>query len=841
MWAASVRHLWHRPSQLALALAGLALGVATITAVDLATASSQRAFELSVASVSGPASEEITGGPAGLDENLYVELAAAYPQLAFAPVVEGYVAVGDEALDLVGIDPLASAGLHAAPDAAPPLAAEPLAELGRWLAEPGAVVTAASTATRLGLAVNQPFRIEVAGTSARAVLIAGMPGSVAGSETLLLADIAQAQEWLGLVGRLTRIEVSTPPGVANDAVLARLRAALPPGARLQAVSERTRFNLDMTRAFTTNLRAMSLLALLVGLFLIYGAMSFAVLQRRRTLSILRALGATRTQLLTLIAIEAVVLGLAGALIGLAAGAGLAHALLTLVSRTINDLYFVLAVTTVSLTAATVAKALTAGVLTALAAALVPAIEASHAAPQLGLRRSSLEKRATRMSRALLYASAAFAATAGILTAVSERSLLAGFIALFLLLLSVAALTPALLEWSALRAARWVSARSAVARLALADVAASLSRTGVAVASLGMAIAAMIGVSVMVASFRESLRDWLSATLRADIYVTAPGPGFARPERRLDPDVVTALLAVPGVEQLSASRRVVVASAQGPMTLDAVTLGPASRLGVPIVAGDPARAWQQFDRGAIFVAEPLAFRLRLEPGDHLALTTATGARAFEIAAVYREYGNDRGGVLLERSFYRRWWGDDAVSSLGLDLEPGASAATVLPALRAAARGRQTLLIGSNAELRALSLTIFDRTFVITRVLNWLAAGVAAIGLVSALMAWELERAHDLAILRALGLTPRAAATLIEAQTGFMGLIALVAAIPAGVATAVLLVEVINRRAFGWRIDLHLHGAQLLTAFALAIAAALVAGLYPAWRTARGVIAGDIREE
>jgi putative ABC transport system permease protein len=840
MWAASVRHLWHRPSQLLLALAGLALGVATITAVDLATASSQRAFELSVGAVSGPASEEIIGGPAGLDEKLYVGLAAAYPQLSLAPIVEGYVAVGDEALDLVGIDPLASAGLPAQEGVVPAVAGAPLAELGRWLTEPGTVVMASDTAARLGLAPNVPFELEVSGKPVRAVSIAHTTGS-AGTETLLLTDIAQAQEWLGLVGRLTRIEIGIPAGPTGEAALGRLRAALPAGARLEAVSERARTNLEMTRAFTTNLRAMSLLALLVGLFLIYGAVSFAVLQRRRTLGILRALGATRAQLLSLIAVEAVVLGCAGALLGLAAGTVLAHALLLLVSRTINDLYFVVAVTAVALTAATVTKALCAGVLTALAAALVPAVEAAHAQPQLGLRRSALEARATGLSRALLPASAALAVAAGLLTLTSDRSLLAGFAALFMLLLSVAALTPALLGWCARSAAPLVGARSAVVRLALADVAASLSRTGVAVASLGMAIAAMIGVSVMVASFRESLREWLSSTMRADIYVTAPGPGFARPERRLDPQVVTALLAVPGVEQATASRRVGVASAAGPITLDAVSLGPGSRAGIPLAAGDAARAWRRFDEGAIFVAEPLAFRLRLEPGAHLVLTTATGARAFEVAAVYREYGNDRGAVLLDRRFYRRWWGDDAVTSLGLNLSPGTSAAAVLPALHAAARGHQALLIGTNAELRALSLSIFDRTFVITRVLNWIAAGVAAIGLVSSLMAWELERAHDLAVLRALGLTPRAAAALIEAQTGFMGLVALVAAVPAGIATAVLLVEVINRRAFGWHIDLHLHGAQLVNALALAIAAALVAGLYPAWRTYRGAIAGTMREE
>jgi putative ABC transport system permease protein len=226
---------------------------------------------------------------------------------------------------------------------------------------------------------------------------------------------------------------------------------------------------------------------------------------------------------------------------------------------------------------------------------------------------------------------------------------------------------------------------------------------------------------------------------------------------------------------------------------------------------------------------------------LPLSTAGGLRKFRIAGVYREYGNDRGNVLISRDWYQRYWHDDQVTAMGLYLAPGAQSATVISGLRAAARGRQALLIRSNADIREISMSIFERTFVITRVLNWLAAGVAAVGLISSLLAWELERAHEIAIVRALGLTPVGAALLIEAQTGFMGLVALIAAIPAGLLTALVLTDVINRRAFGWRIDLHLTGAQFTNALTLALVAALVAGMYPAWRTARASIAGDIREE
>jgi putative ABC transport system permease protein len=234
-------------------------------------------------------------------------------------------------------------------------------------------------------------------------------------------------------------------------------------------------------------------------------------------------------------------------------------------------------------------------------------------------------------------------------------------------------------------------------------------------------------------------------------------------------------------------------------------------------------------------------LRLGVGDELPLSTASGTVKFRVAGVYREYGNDRGNVLMNRAQYQRFWHDNEVTSLGVYLAPGARSAAVIADMRAAVRGRQALLIRSNADIRAVSMSIFERTFVITRVLYWLAAGVAAVGLVSSLLAWELERSHELAIVRSLGLTPLGAGALIEAQTGFMGLVALVAAIPAGLLTALVLIDVINRRAFGWQIDLHLAPAQFTNALVLALVAALVAGVYPAWRVARSSIAGEIREE
>ncbi len=841
LWSASFRHLLRRPLQLLLALLGLALGVATIVAVDVATGSAARAFELSVAALQGPATHELDGGPGGLDEALYVRLARSLHQVRVNPVIDGYVTVADQDLQLLGVDPLALVGF--AGDGALQGSAAALDTrqgLAQWLSGDGAVLLARNTAQQLHLQPGQTFSVDVGGHALPGRLLGGpgLPGT--GMQSVMLTDIATAQQWLGLSGRLTRIDVQVPPGAAAAAELAQLQRELPAGVTLAAAAQRARAGLNMTAAFNTNLRALGLLALLVGLFLVYGTMSFAIVQRRRSLGVLRALGATRTQLLRIILCEATGLALVGGMLGLAAGLVLGHTLVGMVSRTINDLYYVVAVNSVTLPAGEPLLAIGAALAVALLAAAAPALEAIHSAPQLTLRSSVLQGRARRIGFGMLGVSALLAGLCVIIVLSTERSVLAGFAALMLAMLSVAAATPAALYGCAGTLARSRLCAAPPVRLALGDIAGSLSRTGVAVAALAMAVTAMIGISIMVDSFRESLRDWLAHTLQADIYVGAPGPGFARPERRLDAAVVAALVRVPGVSGYSASRRAIVDSDRGPVVLDAMDPTPAMRAGVDLTAA-ATPVWQDFAAGAVLLAQPLAYRLQLDVGAALQLTTAQGPRSFRVAGVFREYGNDRGSVRISRAVYRRLWQDDAVSALALYVAPGADIDAVVRGLYAAAAGRQALQVSTPAQVRAISLTIFERTFIITRVLNWLAAGVAAIGLLSALLAWQLGRTHELALLRVLGLTRRGAALMIQAQTIFMGAVALLAALPAGLLTAVLLVRVINRRAFGWEIQLHLHPAQITSAVALTLIAALLAGIYPAWRMAHAPLFQDLREE
>jgi putative ABC transport system permease protein len=299
LWAASARHLLQRPAQLVLALVGLALGVAAMTSIGLTTATARRAFELSLDAVNGAATHQLSAGPRGVPESLYVELRRSWPT-DVAPVIDGYAVTSGQSVLLLGIDPFADPRFR---DYSVLQANGGLDLLSHWLTEPGAVTMSARTAQTLGLAVGQEFALDIAGHAHPARLIGLIHEDRAGLDNLVFTDIAQAQEWLGMAGRLSRIDVRVPEGDPGTRRLEELRARLLPGIGLSETARRNRESADLTHAFMTNLRAMSLLALLVGGFLIFNSMGFALLLRRRTLGVLRALGATRGQVLALVIVK----------------------------------------------------------------------------------------------------------------------------------------------------------------------------------------------------------------------------------------------------------------------------------------------------------------------------------------------------------------------------------------------------------------------------------------------------------------------------------------------------------------------------------------------------------
>jgi putative ABC transport system permease protein len=837
LYRASFAYLWRHPWQFVLALLGICIGVAVMVAVDLANDSARKAFLLSMSTINGQATHQIVGGPAGLEEDLYTTLRVEHEVRSIAPVIDGYIEYEGTVLHLLGVDLFAEQKFRAYN-----------VNLGqqdhkgslndifrRILTEPGSVLLPDKTASRLGLQVDQAFSITAAGKRFGAVPVALISGDGRALDNLIIADIAVAQEWLALGHTLSHIDVVIPKD--DDGRLeATIRAALPVDAQMLEARGRSRSVAAMSNAFMTNLTAMSLLALLVGIFLIYNSVSFAVLQRRGLIGVLRALGLTRRETFRLVIVEAATLGIIGAILGVALGTWLGDGLLTLVSRSINDLYFRITVTDIFVSPWSISKGLLAGLGATLLAAAVPATEAASYRPQLAIARSVLEHRTRRLLPLLTVTGITAVALAIVLLKTSGTSLVAGLVALFLLILGIAVCIPLFVKIIA----RWLAPIAArvggtPARLATSGISTSISRTGVAIVALSVAVSATIGVTVMIDSFRSAVSDWIGNSLQSDIYIAAPGGS-------LDPELIRDLARVSGVADYSTRRWAWLESPEGRTRIIASKIATGRYAGTTILDADEEDAWQQFNNeNAVFISEPFAYKNRLASGDTLELLTRTGKRSFPVAATYQSYDAGSGSVLMSRNTYIKYWDDYRIDALGIYLEQDADIDKVMADLNRASSNKQAILVRSNRTLTNTSLQIFDRTFVITNVLRWLAVGVAVIGILGAMLALQLERSRELAVLRALGMTPGQLGGMVTLQTGLMGLLSGLAAIPLGLIMAWILIDVINRRSFGWSMDIQTSPEVLLVALALSVGTALIAGLYPAYRAARSQPALAMREE
>jgi putative ABC transport system permease protein len=837
-YRANLNYLLRHPWQLALAVLGISIGVAVIIAVDLANESSRRAFLLSMDAVTGEATHQIIGGPRGIDEDLYVELRVRHGIRSIAPVVEGHVAIDENPLQALGVDLFAEQEMRAFSRRLAAASSDPATARSVFrdmLIKPGAVIMSENTASALGISRGDRFDIIAAGRTHSALLLETYSnGTATGLDNFITTDIATGQAWFGRPGRLSRIDVRIADGDVE--LHERLETLLPAEVTLLSAAARTRTTAEMSAAFMTNLTAMSLLALLVGLFLIYNSVSFSVLQRRRLIGILRALGVTRRQVFILVLTETAGIGLISAILGVVAGISLGGELLGLVSQSINDFYFRVTVSDVSVSAFSIGKGIVAGMAAALVAAMMPAIEATSYRPRLAMTRSLLEQQTRRLLPGIAFAGITIIVLATVLLLLSGRNLVAGLVAVFMLILGFALCIPAAVRASTHALAPIAKQLGGVwARLAVTGIGGSLSRIAVAIVALSVAVSATIGVSVMVDSFRGSVDEWLEQTLQADIYA-----GIRRGD--FDAVLIEDLSNIPGVEAVSTSRRAWHEDENGRTQILAINMAPGSYAGTEILDADPLEVWPSFERtDGVLVSEPYAYRNNVAAGDSVSLRTASGESEFRVIATYQSYDINASALLMSRETYDRHFDDPGVNSIGLYLSETVNADAVIAQIEAISEGRQKLVINSNARIRELSLQIFDRTFVITDVLYWLAIGVAFIGILGAMLALQLERARELAVLRALGMTPVQLGGMITLQTSVIGLLSGIAAIPLGLVMAYVLIEVINRRAFGWQIDMTIAPNLLLSAVLFAVVAALLAGIYPAFRAAQSQPALAMREE
>ncbi|MGD8568143.1 MAG: FtsX-like permease family protein [Gammaproteobacteria bacterium] len=862
LWKATVRHYVRHPWQVILSTVGITLGVAVVVAIDLINNSANTAFEISADALTGRATHQIIGVSDGVPEDLYPELREREGISHLAPVVEGYAKLigkpgsannnSNGVFKLVGVDLFAETPFrghlnHTIGDI----------DYTRFLGEPNTVILAKSAAARLGVKLNEQLTFLIAGAEQRFTVVGFIDDHQdidrLALSSMLFVDIATAQEVLGMQGYLSRIDVILPDTREGKTALQDLKVSLPTNIDIISANARNNALAQMTKAFETNLTALSLLALIVGMFLIYNTMTFSVVLRRQIIGALRTVGVTRREVFKMIFAESLFIGVVSTWLGIFIGIVLAEGLLGLVTRTINDLYFVLNVNKLDISYLVILKGITIGVVATAVTGLIPAYEATKSTPRASLTRSTLEAKYREAFKWTKWIGGGLIALGALVLLIPNDFLWLSFAGLFSIIAGFALYVPQLtLTLVNLSVPLHHKVFGALGNISARSVSSSLSRTSIAVASLSVAIATTIGVAVMIDSFRGSVIAWLDNSLQANIFVTTPGVNASTGKGNLSPAWVDRFRQMPEIRAISIRRDVQLHAPKGITDLHVLKIPVSLFSSFELKEGDYATAEQGFfQEDALLVSEPYAYHHDIDVGEMMVLPTDKGLKSFRVAGIYVDYSSDRGVVTIYRDTYQRYWDDDSITSLGLHTDPSVNVDYFIDKLRAvvadyqvkaqADEPEQELIIKSNLAIKQASIRVFDRTFVVTEVLRLLAIFVAFVGIVSALMSIQFERRAEVALFRVLGLTPQEVWLMVSGETGLIGAIAGILAIPLGLILAAVLIFVINRRSFGWSMDITLDPMLFVQSLLLAITAAMIAGMIPAFKMSKSNPVNALREE
>ena len=859
-----VSHLRQWPLRTVLTIGGVALGVSASVAVRTANVDVLSSFEQAVVTVAGPTTLEVSGGESGLDEQLMTRLRAVPGVTAVSPVilqtaVQMRGGQPGQAIQVLGLDLLAefnTRGFHVS---------QPATERQMLdMIHPRSVFVGAKLAIDWNLSVGDEVHLLI-GTGSCRCRIAGILHSESDRhsswERLAVMDIAAAQVTFGMIGLVDRIDLVTAPNLSVDEVADKVRTVLPPHVTVERPMNRTSQVEQMISAFRLNLTVLSWVGLLVGMFLIYNTMAFAVAQRRREIGIYRAVGMTQERVAFLFLIEAGLYGIVGGLVGSVAGMVLAQQLIALLSRTISDLYVpVSAGGAGSLWTGPWfrmgAEGVLIGSVVSMIGAIGPSVDAGRTTTVRALAPGDYEvSQQLRVGRLALMG-CALLGVAGLLSwpGPIQGIPVLGYLATLCLLAGLACLAPLCVTGGGghRRAIGSTAGLPGVMRtIAVEHASRNPGRNGVTVSAFMVGLAIMIGVLVMVRSFRHTVEVWVADTVLADV-VVAPslwlrGTEIGTVGRSLPQSWTSLLSSIPEVAAVDTYRDV-------RMTVNGHRVAVVSRdlrlhaqwSQYLVRRGDSS---EQLNRaaeiGGLLVSEVLANRLGVQEGSILEIMTPSGVRPFPIVAVFYDYSTDGGKLLMDRALYQSLWHDELVTVFPVYLRERASLDRVrdriTEQLSSVTNGGLPPLVISNTELRKEILEIFDRTFLLTYVLEAIAVIIAILGIVNTLITSVLERRREFATLRAIGGSSAQIQQLVLWEAIYLGAIGIVLGLIGGGLLSLLLIKVINRQSFGWTIQMILPIGSLVQAVALAVLATLVAGYFPARWAARQPVVEGLRDE
>ena len=801
------------PFQLLATVAAIALGVALGSAVFLVNAAALAEFDQATRRLVGSADIMIRGPPEGFEQQLFVTL-ARLPQVSVAsPLLQLEVTLPGQQppLQVLGLDPFRAAALQ------PALLAEMGADVTGLFARDSIMLSRAA-AQQLQLQRGDALPIIVAGARSSLQVI-GVLSDAIYPEPLGIMDIATAQWSLGRIGRLNRIDLRLRPGVQVSALRTALSAQLPPGVVAVTPGIERGRAATATRAYRVNLNALALVALLTGAFVVFSTQSLAVLRRRTSLGLLRALGVTRLQLRCALLGEGAAIGAAGSILGALLGALLAALILRHLGGGLGNRALTAPAAVFALRPLQLAGFVLIGTAVACLGAWIPASEAARRAPALAMKAGDAEPSLLRLRPTLPgLVLIALGALLAWLPAIGGLPV-AGYLAIAALLAGAVLLLPTVMQHLARTRTR---SGHATLDIAVAQLQGSASTATISLAAIIVSFSLMVAMAIMVHSFRNSFDLWLVKLLPADLQVrlgSASDTGLLTPQQQ---HTIAGLPAVARAE-FRRVRQVWLRADRAPVALIARDVDAAhagDSLPLLRAAQQPAPAGTK----PAWISEAVQDLYRLQPGERLQLPLDGRLQSLFIAGVWRDYVRSEGSIVIARADYIAATGDASANEGSLWRRPQVSPPALASAVRAALPFGDALELIGSEQLRERSLVLFDRAFGITYALEGIAVAIGLVGVGVAAGASAVARRAQFGMLRHVGMLRRQILAMLAIEGVIMSTLSALYGLLLGGALSVILVYVINRQSFRWSIELAVPWQQLAVLSIALVAAAAVTALW-----------------
>ena len=806
-------------------LAGVACGVMAVIGMLLASRTSLDSFHGAVRFLQGRSSHSLARPVGSMEESVLTAIISDDGVESFAPVLDRRLGLlNGSSVRVLGVDPFLDREVR--PDllpGAPSRTDRDRENFSDFFMASDTVLLEARLARELG--IDAGGSIVTDGGTFRVLDTFAHPSA----EPLIVMDIAQAQERFEARGEIDRVDLilKDPEGFASRWTQM--------GFRVSAQEDRQGIFEDMLKAFRLNLQALSLLALLVGVFLVYNTSMFSVVSRRKDAGVLRSLGATRREIVLALMVEIGVLGVVGGFLGGVLGFLLANILTEIVGGTISRLYFFLSPLPPQWSWSFPFAGALLGFFASLLGGFFPLFQLARQDPVAALR-----GRAPEVSQEIY---ARWTAAAGVLlTGISvlvllrSTSIITGYLGTFGVILGLSFMCGLLLVvmaplWRAVL--RFVA--GPVGTLAAGNVRRNLGRTAVAVAAFGIALSLSVGLGSMIGSFRKSLIWWMEGQIRADYYLEPTTGG------RIPLSLYDDLSRLEGVGGVDPFLNVTVPYEGTIVRVTSIDPEVVDRFLQFFWVEGGDETWERLGDGQVVVSESFSRRFGLRKGERATLSGVKGPVPLEIAGVFYDYTTEHGVVMMSRGLFIDLFNDDTIGTLAVFLEPeGDRTAGVARKVRAMAT-EAGLTIYERQGFRDRILSIFDATFSITHSMRALAILVAFLGITGALLTLFMERRKEFGIYRALGLTGKEVALMTLLEGLGMGLSGFALSAVAGTAITFILIKVINLQSFNWTIFFFFDAVPYLAAAGIALFASLGAAVYPMLRIVRSYPKLQIREE